>query len=229
MILTEVTARLEALGIAVRAGYPGTEAGVVTQCVAAVDLTALDESKGEGTVAVTVLSPRAQGLAACQSAAGQALAALRAEGWEWSFRSWRYDSVCDCFTVELLGRTGIVLENGAWAPMQLQVSAAGRQVKCVTAFTARRQQDRRLIRPHGQAEPVGVTPGRGGWSIELTQWLRPGERDPEDLEEPFTLEVWQGGSREIYTDCCWSEQTVRHVPGGTQLQRSGFALKREVV
>lgn len=228
MGIEEVLQMLEQAGIPARVGYPGTAAGTAFQCVAAVNLTGLDTAEGTACISVTLLSPRQRGLAACQEAAAKAAGVLRADATGWSFRDWRYESALDCFAIELVSVRSVVQEQDGWKRQTMAVTVDGVLQSHVTAFEAVRRQERRLIRPHCQSTPVGITPGRDGWAITLTQRLPLNAAEPEDGAEPFVLTVEQGGAAVTFTGCCWSEHTLRYLPGGMELKRSGFALTREV-
>lgn len=227
MDITAVTAALEAAGLPARPGYPGSGGFCPEVCMAAVNLTALDTAAGTAGLTVTVLAPRKEGLAACQSAAGRAAAALRPLG-DWSFRGWRYEREWDCFAVELHGAQTVQPEAQGWVCRELQLLMDGMPLPYVTEFEAVRRQDRRLIRPHLQQTPAGITPGREGWSICLKRRLPADAARPEEAAEPFRLEVVRAGGSEIYEGCCWSEEKLVYRGGYTEQVCSGFALTREV-
>lgn len=228
MDVSQIIARLESVGLPAGQGYPGVRAGAAAGCVAAVNLTALDTAEGTARWTVTILCPRILGLTACQERAAMAAAALSSGGQRWSFQGWKYDRDSDCFTVELHGSCAVAADGDSWAQQSLQVMLAGEPVAYATEFTAVNAQNRRLIRPHAQAAPCGVTPGRDGWSIRLTRWLPLNEPLPAQPQEPFELQVVRGGQTQVYRECCWSEITQRCLPGGTELVHSGFAVGREV-
>jgi hypothetical protein len=69
-----------------------------------------------------------------------------------------------------------------------------------------------------------VTPGAGGWQLELVQ---SGAAEPEEGQEPFVLTVCAGGVRERYLGCCWNETEIVLDGGGLKRITRGFALKRE--
>lgn len=222
--LESVRAALKSAGYRTELGYPGKSAVHLGGTVAAVNLTGVDTGQGTAKVTVTILTPRSEGLARCQIHAAAVVQTLIAAGGQWSFSGWQYDNGIDCYTVEVTGQ----------APYS-QSSGGGYQVLIgeviqdyVTGFLARQEMDRRLIRPHGQAEPVGVTPGMGGWTIKLTQLIPSGQAEPEEVTEPFTLTVKRGERSQVYTGCCWSEYSSQQQDTGTQVERSGFALSREV-
>lgn len=221
--LEQVVQRLTSGGFRAQSGYPGDRAMHLTDTALAVNLTGMNAETA--TVTVTVLEPRSRGLAQCQAQAAAALDALAADGEQWSFSGWQYEEKPDCYRVDVIGTRSLGTET----------SKGGRRVligeeiqENVTDFLAKQSADRRLIRPHGQAEPIGVTPGMDGWTIQLTQLIPPGESEPTEVEEPFTLTVIRGGWSRVYQKCYWSEYTSRQMESGTQVVRSGFALSREV-
>lgn len=218
--LTQTIQVLEAAGFRVEAGYPAHKAVHLTQTVAAVNLKGMDE-KEVREILVTILTPRAMGLEQCQSRAAEGIQALAVDGNQWHFDRWRYEAGIDCWAIEISGTPAEVRE-------EYTVSWGEAVQPYVTDFVARQEPNRRMIRPHGTAEPCGVIPGRQGWNLTLIQLLPGGEPEPENPEEPFTLTVSRGGGQTSYTGCRWSEYVSRQLPEGIQITRSAFALGREV-
>lgn len=228
--LDEVKAKLERIGIRTAIGYPGTGAVHVTEPLAAINGSGLDYDAGTAQVTAVILSPRALGLGLCQEKAVFAMAALLSLGKGWHYSGWQFDSNLDCYRVEVVGQIAVVfsgpdlVRSTGW-----QVTIGEERQAYVTDFLARQQSDRRLIRPHGTPDPVGVTPGVGGWSIKLTQLLPMYEAEPGEPQEPFTLTVTNGDNSQVYQECCWSDYSARKQSNGTLVVRSGFALSREVI
>lgn len=228
--LEEVEETLERIGFQTGLGYPGSWAVHVTQPLAAVSGAGLDHDAGTARVKVSVLSPRALGLSQCQSQAAAALEALAELGSGWHYSGWQFDDNLDCYRVEVEGEIPVVFSgSGPVRSAGWQITIEQEPQLWVTDFLARQQADRRLLRPHGTPEPVGVTPGMGGWSIRLTQLLPMSEAEPAQVEEPFALTVAWGDNRQVYQKCFWSDYSARKQPGGTLVVRSGFALSREVM
>lgn len=216
-------------GFLVERGYPSKNAVHLTRAVAAVNLTRVNLQNTSAAATVTVLVPRGYGLDRCQQMAEEAALVLSEQGGQWGFEGWSFDESISCFYVEVVGTVRFSLLNGTWLPETGYEVLIGEEAqRYVTDFQAQQAMDRRLIRPHGQAEPVGVTPGRDGWTIKLTQLLPSGQAEPEQAAEPFDLTVSRGGCSRVYRECCWSDYTTRETDAGTQVVRSGFALRREV-
>ena len=76
-----------------------------------------------------------------------------------------------------------------------------------------------------QSTPTRVTPGAGGWQIELVQ---SGTGESEEGVEPFTLTIRAGGVEQRYLGCCWNETEIVLGSEGLKRIRRGFALEREV-
>ena len=196
--------------------------------VAAVNLSRGSTRDYSAGITVAVLSPRSQGLAACQALAGEAAVLLSGVGGDWSFEGWEYDSTLDCFQVKVEGSAvfsgqddGVVVDEG------YEVLIGDTAVPHVTEFIARKDAKRRLVRPHGQPEPIGVTPGTDGWSLELVQLLPWGEQEPEETGDGFTLTLRRGERATRYLTCCWAEYESRQREDGALVTRRGFALSRE--
>jgi len=197
--------------------------------VAAVNLSRGNTKDSSAGITVSVLVPRSQGVASCQSLAAQAAVLLSTVGGDWSFEGWDYDSRTDCFRVEVEGNAVFSIQD------EVEVVDEGYEIIIedglqlhVTEFTARKDAQRRLIRPHGQSGPVGTTPGMNGWIIELVQLLPSGVAEPEETADGFTLTVGRGGILVRYLGCCWAEYESRQKPEGIQVLRRGFAVSREV-
>ena len=77
-----------------------------------------------------------------------------------------------------------------------------------------------------QAEAVTVTPGSGGWELELVQAAA---REPEAVEEPFELIVLHRGTEQRFSGCFWNETEIVSSRTGLRMIRRGFAMSREVV
>lgn len=210
---------LRSAGFRVETGYSGDVPMTLSETVAAVNLTGFDGVTGKEKITVTILTPRTAGLEECQNRAMQAASAL-ASGY--SFDRWKYDELLDCFAIE------VTAQLPAAQDPQLEVLLGDQQVQYVTGFTARQAAGRRLIGAMGSGEPSGVTPGSGGWILELKQTLPDTAPEPEQVEEPFALTVRRGGFSQVFTGCCWSEYGAEYVLGGVQVIRKGLALSREV-
>lgn len=226
--LTQVENTLKQAGFRVEAGYPAHKAVDLAESVAAVNLKAMDE-KEIREVLVTVLTPRKLGLEQCQSRAVQAVAVLATDGNQWNFSGWHYEEGIDCWAIEIHGIPAVAIETEEpEMPEGYTVLIGEEEQAFVTDFLAQQMQDRRLIYPHGQGIPSGVIPGKRGWTLKLTQLLPPGEPEPVDGEEPFSLEVRRGGVRQVYSGCCWQSFSSRQKPEGTEVVRSACTLSREV-
>lgn len=227
--LSDVTAALRESGWRTESGYPGTAAVQLEGAVAAVNLSRGNTKEASVGITVSVLVPRTAGLAQCQTLAAQAAVLLSGVGGDWCFEGWTYDSTLDCFRVEVEGNAVLsALEEGTAEDGGYEVLIGETVQRYVTEFSAKKDAQRRLVRPHGQSGAVGVTPGMDGWSIELVQLLPDGEAEPEETADTFSLTVQRGGSSMCYIDCCWAEYESRQGSDGVQVVRRGFALSREV-
>ena len=210
---------LRSAGFRVESGYSGNAPMAISETVAAVNLTGFDGGTGKEKITVTILTPRTAGLEECQNRAMEAASALACG---YSFDRWKYDELLDCFAIE------VTAQNQSAHNSQLEVFLGDQQVQYVTGFTARQTSERRLIGAMGAEEPSGITPGSGGWTLELKQTLPNSASEPEQSEEPFILTVRRGGFSQVFSGCCWSEYGAEYVPGGVQVIRKGLALSREV-
>lgn len=219
--LNTVKSALKTGGFSVEAGYPGKKAAHLNKTVAAVNLTGMDTEKQRLEVTVTVLTPRSLGLAACQEGALAAAEALAADGHRWSFSGWRYEEWIDCYAIEVKG------VSEAEAQEAYQVLIGSQEQEYVTGFSAKRDLDRRLVRPHGQSEPSGAIPGMDGWVIRLTQVLPSGVAEPGTVAEPFQMSLVRGSVRQVYSGCYWSEYSALQSGSGLEVVRTALAVNRE--
>jgi len=223
--LNEVLAALRTAGWRAEPGYPGPGASMPETPVAAVNLCSFDTRQSSTGITVSVLVPGGIGLAQCQAAAVQAAELLGTVGGEWSFAGWQYDGRLDCFRVDLEGNQQFSTPVGR----SYEVLIGENLQDWVTEFTAKKDMQRRLYRPHGQTTPVGITAPICGWTIELVQRIPFGSPEPEETADQFALTVRSGASGMKYLDCCWGEYESRQCEDGIRVCRRGFALEREAV
>lgn len=224
-LLERVRSILTAAGLRAVEAYPGAEEPGIGAPVAAVGLREIDPEEGTAVFSVRVLSPRILGGWCCQIHGTQAAQALRAAGLRCRTGEMEYLGGSDCFCVTVTASMDVIPGDGGWQPGRRWEIRCGEQLQeGVVSFAALRDADRRLLGTHGQSVPVGITPGRGGWRIELVQRLTAG---PEELPEPFTLTVRSDGREQRYRGCCWNEIRCEYTQGGLLLTRRGFALDRE--
>jgi hypothetical protein len=224
-LLETVTGLLTAAGLRAGEEYPAGERMEIRSPAAAVGLRELDPVQGTAFFTVRVLSPRMLGGWCCQVWAARAVETLTEAGLTCQTGEMEYVSGSDCFCVVLLVRWPVVRKGESWVPGRgWQILIGERVQEGVVSFRAARSQGRRLLGAFCQAEPVAVTSGRGGWTIELVQ--HPG-REPEEEMEPFTLTVLEGDRKIRYTGCCWNGTVWDRDREGQRLTRQGFALGRE--
>lgn len=218
-------------GAGIRAGeeYPAGEWVEVLSPAAAVGLGELDCRAGTASFQIRMLSPRLLGGWCCQTNAAKAAAALEAEGLRCHTGAMEYLSGNDCFCVTLTAVMEVCCQEGAWVPGgHWRYAWNDTAITGVEEFTAERNLDRRVIGAFCQGEPVGVTPGQGGWNLKLVQKIGREDPEPTEPEEPFTLSVVQGIGEVAYGGCYWNSVTRSHSQEGLRIERRGFALSREV-
>lgn len=211
-----------------RAGeeYPAGERIEILSPVAAVGLRELDFADGEARFTVRILSPRILGGWCCQTHAAKAGNALHGGGFAVQTGEMEYLSGSDCFCVTLTAALPVIPGEGGWqAGRSWQVFCGDAEQENVVSFRAARDQGRRLYSGFNRSEPHGVTPGAGGWTVELVQDIT---AEPEAVAEPFALVVRRGQTEHRYKKCCWNETELVHTQSGLRLTRRGFALSREV-
>ena len=224
-LLEELTGILEAAGIPAGEEYPAGDRAEIVSPVAAVGLRELDCANSLARFSVRILSPRLLGGWCCQRKAAQAVQALHGAGMTCDVEEMEYLPGSDCFCVKLTATRSVRWDGSAWiAGSGWQVLRDGEEEKNVLSFRATRNQGRRILGTFCQAEPVGVTPGAGGWQIELVQ----SGVEEEGGQEPFSLTVRAGGRTQRFGGCCWNETQIDLGAEGLRRIRRGFALSREV-
>ena len=225
-LLQQLTGLLTAAGLRAGEEYPAGERMDILSPAAAVGLRELDADQGAAVFTVRILSPRILGGWCCQVWAAKAVRALVDGGMTCATGEMEYLSGSDCFCVALTVRWPVVRQGEAWIPgSRWQVEIGETVQEGLVSFRAVRSQGRRTLGALFRDAPVGVTPGSGGWSLELIQ--RP-DLEPEEAEEPFELTLREDGRVIRYTGCCWNETVWDHDQTGQLLTRRGFALGREV-
>lgn len=225
-LLDYVTGILERAGIRTGEEYPAGQFVEILSPVAAVGLRELDCESGEARFTVRVLSPRILGGWCCQTAAAKAVCALSGAGMACQTGEMEFLSGSDCFCVTVTASLAVFANAEGWeAGRRWRVFVGDAEQTGVTAFTAVRNQGRRVVGAFCQSEPVAVTPGNGGWELTLVQGVT---AEPEDGAEPFTLTLRDDAREVRYTGCCWNVISWEHTQRGMVLTRKGFALGREV-
>lgn len=216
---------LSSVGIRAAEEYPAGEQMEIRSPAAAVGLRSLELSEGTAELTVRILSPRYLGGWGCQSAAALATAALQGEALSVRTGEMEYRSGCDCFCVVLTVQVALVPTAAGVAPgNRWQILLGDTALAGVCSFRAVRSQDRRLVGALYRSGCVGVTPGSGGWELEVVQHCA---AMPAEPEEPFVLTLRGTGVIHRYTGCCWNETVIEYTQGGLVLTRRGFALTRE--
>lgn len=196
--------------------YPGFPQPQIVSPAAAVGLRELDLAGGQIRYNVCILSPRILGGWCCQLWAAKAVEALHNAGMSCTTAGMEY--ISDCFSILVTAVQPMA------AAGKLEVLCGGVEMEHVESFAAVRNQGRRLVGGHGSGEPWGVTPGFGGWTVELVQ--RTGAMPPQ-VPEPFTLTVREGDRESRYLGCCWNEERLEYGGDGMRLTRRGLAPERE--
>lgn len=225
-LLKYVTGLLQLAGLQAGESYPGLQRSEVEQPMAAVGLRELDTVTETARFQVRVLSPRILGGWCCQVWAARAAEALTRAGMVCATEEMEYLSGSDCFCAAVTASMDVIPGPEGWVPgRRWSIRCGTLELAGVESFTAFRDQQRRLVGAHWEQGAVAITPGRGGWTLELVQRLW---EEPSEVPEPFELTVQERDWTHRYTGCCWSEVCCDYTGGGLRLTRRGFALGREV-
>ena len=213
-------------GIPAGEGWPGARRPEPEEAVATVGLRAMEWEKGLVRIAVDLLSPRRLGGWHCQLRAAEAARLLHGAGFSCETEQMEYLPESDCFRVGIIAAVAAEPNGEGWtAAGAMEVCVDGLPLEGVISFRAVRNQGRRLRGAMGRGEPVGITSGTDGWSIELVQ------RTTREMQtaEPFGLTLRRGGRTEQFGGCCWNETVLEYDAAGGRMIRRGFALTREVL
>ena len=219
-LLEALVELLNAAGIRAGEEYPAGERVEIAGPVAAVGLRELDSGEGVVRFSVRILSPRNLGGWCCQTHSAKAGQVLCNAGYSCETEEMEYLGGSDCFCISMTASRTAAAAETLWKVFCGEVLQ-----EQVVSFRAIRNQGRRIVGAFCQSEPIGVTPGSGGWEIELIQTAAP---EPEEPAEPFVMTVHQGGVVYSYGGCCWNETELFHSSAGLKRIRRGFALSREV-
>lgn len=226
-LLNALVELLRGEGISAGEAYPGAGAPAVDGPQAAVGLLELDVPAGLAKFQVRVLSPRYLGGWSCQVWAARVSEVLGRAGMTCEAGEMEYLDGLDCFCVTVLANQRVLRgSDGIFSGVRMQVFCGETEQTGVESLTAVRNQGRRVVGAFCQSEAVGITPGHGGWELELVQRT---DRVPDGTAEPFVLTVREGDRESRYLGCGWNEERFEHTPRGLRLIRRGFALSREEV
>ena len=220
--LREIADILKSAGIRAGEVFPSGRQRDLTGPVAAVGLRNLNCREGTGEFEIRILSPRALGGWRCQSAAAEAVTALETAGMECRMEPMGYREGCDCYEMVIIGVRRVMEREETPVAEQLRIAIGGVAVEGVTAFSAVQDRGRRLIGTLNQTNPVGITPGTGGWKLKMLQVIS-GVPTPEP-EEPFVLTVQENGVVTSFQGCCWNSVTKVLDQKQSRVEWEGFAL-----
>ena len=224
-LMRSVMGLVAAAGVPAGEEYPGLEVPQIDSPRATVGLRELDAAGWTARLGVRVLSPRLLGGWCCQVLMAQAVRKMTEAGLACRTEEMEYHSGSDCFCVTAEVVMTVVPRGDGWEPgTRWKIHCGDTLQPGVISFRAVRDQQRRLVGTHWKSEPVGITNGTGGWSLELVQNLT---QEPPAVEEPFVLTVREGDREHRYTGCCWNETVWEYTQSGARLTRRGFALGRE--
>ena len=218
-IVTLVIEALRGAGIRSDEAYPGRRIPALTGAVAAVRLGKMDRSVRTTAVQVVVMSPAKSGGSVCETNALRAVRVLQNMGGTCVKSICKFDEMADVFYIEIeVTFFGTALEDG-WLPGPGYAIAIGLQpMEQVVSFSAERSTDKDT-----------PTISDAVWQFTMEEQLLPGDGEPPDPQEPFTITITRESGRESFDGCRWTlvrrEETIR---GVTQV-RKGTAESRSVI
>lgn len=196
--------------------YPGGRIPTLTGVAAAVRLGKVDRSVRTTAVEVVIMSPAREGGALCETAALRAVGVLQEMGGTCVKDVCRFDEMANVFYIEIeVTFFGTALED-SWSPGPGYAVAIGLQeMPHVVRFSAQRSTG-------GDVTAIS----NAKWEFTMEELLPPGESEPPDPAEPFSITVTRALGEESFSGCRWTsvsrEETIR---GVTQV-RKGTADSR---
>lgn len=210
-IVERTVSRLRAGGFRAAAACPGEKIPALTDLAVAVALHEVDLGEKMAVLDVSVLAPSSLGAQACQKAALAVGQLLQVDGASCTQDACEFDGLANLFCVRILARYAGTAYADDWTVRAgFYVTLGDQTLQSLTSFTARR-----------------VYSG-SGWEVQLEEFFRPEDTEPEEVEGPFTLRMYRPFQTEVFTECSWTERHRVTEPTGTRQIRKGTATTRSV-
>lgn len=213
-----VQAALQAEGIQVIRGYPGSKIAAVVEPVAAVSLEQYTDRFL--TLAVDVLGPPEFDGRACENMAVNIADVLT-----------KKMATCTVGKCEFSGKTGLfaVQVLATWyRELDYAVDIDDEAVVRVTACRAEKNTVR-VPYVDSATGDVLTTVDRNTWTITITDIWPLNEKLPEERTDAFMLSVARPSGLELYEQCVWEQITLVETPAGVLRTRVAKTYQDRVI
>ena len=218
-IVSQVIADLRGAGIRADEAYPGGRIPALTGAVAAVRLGKIDRSVRTTSVQVVVMSPASGGGSLCERTALLAIEVLQEMGGTCTKDICKFDEMADVFYIEIdASFFGTALADTWSGGPGFSVTIGAQAMPHVIRFGLQRATDQEV-----------TSIANAKWQFTLEELLPPGNTEPPDPQEPFTLTVARQLFNEMLTGCRWISVKREDTLRGISQIRVGQADSRSVV
>ena len=209
--------------------YPGQKYPVLTEPVAAVHLEKVDRSSLTVTVEISIICPASLGGGTCELEALRATEVLRWAGAVCVQNGCSYDGMAQVYVVSVLATfTGITEEDDCTIGPGFTVHISDVYHPYAVSFSATRTTDHEVQYAVGENEPVGLTPSKVAWKLELEEVIPTGSPEAAQPTELFQLKLETPVQTEWYYHCRWTSEKRDFTRNGLKRIRIGTAMDREV-
>lgn len=198
MSIAEVVQLLTNSGIRTETAFPAERITRITEPVAAVSLSDLDQEKGNITVLVEILAPKEAGGYVCQQKALEICTVLANAG-----------AVCHQDSCEFLGKGNIfrvqikaVFDDA----LPFTVTVGTRVLQYLCSFSAEQERT-----------STEVSLENTGWEFTVEEFFPWGVWNTLEADEPFEMDVNCMGNIERFEDCIWTYR--QRIPGKTGIRQ----------
>lgn len=218
-IVSKVIDALTAAEIRSDEAYPGGRIPALTGPVAAVRLGKMDRSVRTTAVQIVVMSPAASGGSLCESTALRAVETMQNMGGTCVKDVCKFDEMADVFYIEIEAVFfGTALEENWSAGPGYSITIGIQPMEYTVSFTTQRAID---------DEITSISDAK--WKFTLEELLPPGNSEPADPAEPFTVTVSRSNGDEMFTGCTWISVKREDTIKGVSQIRVGQAASRTVI
>lgn len=201
--IQEVMQALQAIGLPVRRGYPGTKIPAIYNPTVTVSLESFSEK--ELTLAADVFVPAERGGDECEETAMRAATVLAGERAACSVGNCRYNAPSGLFTVRVLAKF--------YRPLDYAVKLDSEQIAYAIGFDSRRTVERLPYVDSATGQTL-VTVEKPQWQITVQDLVPLTQKMTPEKTDTFTVGLMRPGGLEAYPGCVWTGITLEETPAG---------------
>lgn len=217
-ILDTVVQLLNDGGVSAAPAQPEENMYIIHTPVAAVSLEKVDRINGSATVLVEVVAPMKSGGKSCQTRALKVCELLTNAGAQCVQGNCIFISKAALFRVQVTALFyGTALAED-WIPRPAAIVIfADAALQYVRSFSAEQRVDETNL---SLADAV--------WEFTLEEFIPVGVEEPQQLQEPFSVQLCVGETTETFSGCTLTQQQRICSAEGTRQIRKGKATARTV-